>query len=1290
MYTRIKVWIFILATMLFYVHPSPAQDLGFISVKPQVPGVGNTGFTGASFNTGFLNTAIAEGKGLQANFLPTFNALDVGRGDINGDGFQDIVTISADTGNSNGQFLTGQFIIFFGLGDGTFSAPLRFPTTRLPRVLAVGDIDADTLADIVIGEQGLVEIYTGFFLTKGIVARQDRIGDPNMGGTGLLVGNDIAAIALGPLNDDMVLDLAILSRNMNSGQVEVFLSNTDGTFNSSADHLINTQGAIGLLGASFGPATHALAIIDGNFADNPDDGGGGDDGPLERIPPPMEKPKGLDIFVATSQGIESFRNNLPGFTAQPVIGMGINFTAILSIDSNRDNRIDLVALNQTSAAVSVFLALEVGYNPPINFSAGPAPVNISFFNFNGDNNTDLVVANARATASSNRGALSVLIGDGRGSFLPFTTLSAPLVNPQTVVAGPFDAASSNDDIVVANATLGQTTGGVLFLSAGQNYNPVPVQLFTTISISTDFDGVGGNNDIILVEQNQGLIFLLLNGVTEVQALVVRDLFTDPGLMPTSVAVFKDAMTGLSNLAITVIKPGATPGNAGQLLLCMNDGNALVRSRQFATSARAGNLISGDVNNDGFDDLIYTDLLSNIVGVAMNDGKNFFVVTQFTEIGNILPTSAVLVDVNDDDFLDIVVANQGVNGQSSLSILKGDGKGRFTLSGTRLQVPSLALSLVGGMADIGPNGTRRIVDFNRDGLPDLAVASTRGAVSGSAIVPSVTIFINRPSSPGMFEARTPVPLTDNTPGNIGGVLQLEASMGGPGIVAGLLGDLSVKVGAGIGGGNRLMSVGDFNADGATDIVVTGTKLVGGLNFRASIFLIGNGAGQPFITRPQRSAEYGGVNPVTAGFDTFISCAAVNFSPLPNRPPDVVHISVNGQIWIDFNRASLLNQAPFITINREDLNAPLGSGRKVFATAGQMISVPVSGFDPDGDSLTFRLVPDTSGEKIPEFVTIVNDGVNAATLQIDTSSLTQVVNPMTVRVGVEVTDASRQGPGGRQPLSDRTFITLVIAPNAAPTIAAIEDQLVLPGTRKTVQLNISDPDNQTVTTSLRCDRGDFITINDNMLAIAPRAVDAGRSICTVTARDQFGLAATATLVVNVPQNNLPVFAAINDITIKAGDMRIVEVMANDKETNDGLVLELLMAPDFVMLVDNGNGQGELTIAPPADAAQGGMVVVQATDSAGESAQLVFNVTVQRAPAIIAAQFINKALFIAGSGFGSDDVKVIVNDKDVSKLIVKKNDTSLTLTGSNKRLNIKKGVNTVAVVVDGVTSNIFELEN
>lgn len=180
---------------------------------------------------------------------------------------------------------------------------------------------------------------------------------------------------------------------------------------------------------------------------------------------------------------------------------------------------------------------------------------------------------------------------------------------------------------------------------------------------------------------------------------------------------------------------------------------------------------------------------------------------------------------------------------------------------------------------------------------------------------------------------------------------------------------------------------------------------------------------------------------------------------------------------------------------------------------------------------------------------------------------------------------------------------------------------------------------------------------------------------------------TVALAIIGNSAPVFSAIDDQTVGVGTVSTLPVSATDPDGNTGLRLSVVSAPAYVSLTDNGNGSGSLQIAPTPAQMQSGRVTLQATDPAGLTAQVAFNVTVQQPSVVITnATFSRPILTITGSGFGSSGVRVGVNGSDVTSLVQNQTNTSITVRGNRNRLGIKKGQNRVVVSAGGVVSNTF----
>ncbi len=136
-------------------------------------------------------------------------------GNFNGDGKADLAVV-----NQDGYSVS----ILLGNGDGTFAAAAslatrdRFPGDN-PFAIAVGDLNGDGNADLVVGQQSGLSIFLG-----------------NGDGTFTAAASPVEtlqplSVAVGDFNGDGVPDLA--AANVNGNTVSIFLGNGDGTFTTT-------------------------------------------------------------------------------------------------------------------------------------------------------------------------------------------------------------------------------------------------------------------------------------------------------------------------------------------------------------------------------------------------------------------------------------------------------------------------------------------------------------------------------------------------------------------------------------------------------------------------------------------------------------------------------------------------------------------------------------------------------------------------------------------------------------------------------------------------------------------------------------------------------------------------------------------------------------------------------------------------------------------------------------------------------------------------------------------------
>ena len=137
---------------------------------------------------------------------------------------------------------------------------------------------------------------------------------------------------------------------------------------------------------------------------------------------------------------------------------------------------------------------------------------------------------------------------------------------------------------------------------------------------------------------------------------------------------------------------------------------------FPTGQGPRGMARGDLNNDGYQDLVVANALSGNVSALLGDGGGIFSFPSIDSPAGESPNGVALADLNLDGKLDAAVVNANGN---DVSFLLGDGFGNFTKGGD-FGTRDLPLAVAAG-------------DFNADGKPDLAVADNYSE--------SITILLN---------------------------------------------------------------------------------------------------------------------------------------------------------------------------------------------------------------------------------------------------------------------------------------------------------------------------------------------------------------------------------------------------------------------------------------------------------------------------------------------------------------------------------------------------------------------
>jgi hypothetical protein len=199
----------------------------------------------------------------------------------------------------------------------------------------------------------------------------------------------------------------------------------------------------------------------------------------------------LDLIVTNtvpSSAAVLLGNGAGGFGAPTMFTLGgvIGSVDIVCEDFDGDGHAD-VAVANTSDNVSVLLGDGTGgFSPPTIFAAGATPKSLTTADFNEDTFPDLAIANYATGDPPGDGTVSILLGNGAGSFSGPTNLSAG-GGPVGILSGDLDG-DTHQDIAFSDYDGGRI--GVLLGNGDGSFSSVQfyaVGATPTYMATGDFD-----------------------------------------------------------------------------------------------------------------------------------------------------------------------------------------------------------------------------------------------------------------------------------------------------------------------------------------------------------------------------------------------------------------------------------------------------------------------------------------------------------------------------------------------------------------------------------------------------------------------------------------------------------------------------------------------------------------------------------------------------------------------------------------------------------------------------------
>jgi len=439
-----------------------------------------------------LNPSSALAIGV--SFLPRIdypagtNPWSVAIGDLNGDGWQDLVV--ANTGSAT-------VSVRLGNGDGTFGPKTDFVTTPSPLAVAIGDLNGDSKPDVVTAN------YVGSNTVSVLLGN----GDGTLGAkTDFVTGNLPSHLAIADLNGDSRPDLVTTSYET-TGIVSVMLSTGGGIFAPPAHYAVGSR-----------PLWVAVADLNA-------------DGSLD-----------LAVANSSSGSVSILLGNGDGtFGSSKQIGAAAGARSVAIADFNADGKPDLAVANQTAATVTIHLGNGAGdFALTSTYATGADPRSIAISDLTADGWPDLVVSNYSPNT------VTVYLGQGNGMFAAGTTSSTG-TNPVTVATGRFNG-DDRPDLVTANGSgtmsvLLNSSGSPSSVSMATSPNPSlegeTVTLTAKVSPATAtgsvsfFDGSTSLGTSPLVADSSSLtVGTLVKGSHPLQAIYSGDVFFAPSVSPT--------------------------------------------------------------------------------------------------------------------------------------------------------------------------------------------------------------------------------------------------------------------------------------------------------------------------------------------------------------------------------------------------------------------------------------------------------------------------------------------------------------------------------------------------------------------------------------------------------------------------------------------------------------------------------------------------------------------------------------------------------------------------------------
>jgi hypothetical protein len=363
--------------------------------------------------------------------------------------------------------------------------------------------------------------------------------------------------------------------------------------------------------------------------------------------------------------------------APATVSAGDDLIPVAVGDFNEDGKLDLAVADSSSNNVSLLLGNGDGtFQSAVVYSVGQSPSSVAVGDFNGDGRLDLAVANS---GSNN---VSILLGNGDGTFQSAVESGAG-ESPGSVAVGDFNG-DGKLDLALAGSNNGNGYVSILLGNGDGTFQPAVVYgvgLNPGSVAVGDFNG-DGTLDLALIVANDGVGYvniLLGNGDGTFQTAV--EYGAGAGQVPTSVAVGDFNGDGRLDLAVAAVAVVGLGGSANVSILLGNGDGTFQPAMVYSDGGiYPGPVVLADFNGDDRLDLAVANTGDINVSILLGNGDGTF--QPALEYGaGLNPDSLAVGDFNGDGRLDLVTANGSVSVLLQRGVVSGPNA---TLSATELR------------------------------------------------------------------------------------------------------------------------------------------------------------------------------------------------------------------------------------------------------------------------------------------------------------------------------------------------------------------------------------------------------------------------------------------------------------------------------------------------------------------------------------------------------------------------------------------------------------------------------